>query len=623
MATTVAPGFFSDFTNIPKVGIKTNVTSSMYYGDFTNTMGFAQSALLTNKASFSWMDFRQQIKTTEKREASTSFNTGRLLPFALTLQASRTWKEDITTNTSGRHNVSKRDYKTGGLKLVKPKMNLGPVVLSLRSSAGGNEQKAVNQSQRNDFSESYLDGGMQVGSEVLSGVTMVGRLFGRTTGGNRSLGNMTASSSSTADSVGFGAYYDRHFFSGRVSLSRGNFDRKYLDYKRDDLGQIDTIPGAGMDNVVDEMEIKDALTLELINETRLLGINFDTMLSSKMNESDFAVSRVGFKEKLEQKAELGMSFTVRQDSFSIEYKYTWKWDDQLTKGAAISRGKQYRKDRELRLYWNRTLFSATNMTMLYWAGLTQDTAENGYVSTDKDNVRNNFSVKLERNWAEVLRASMTFSYKQDQALALDSNKSANNNIKDSFEVAPGYSWPVSSWLTFSQSYRLYIQYIDYLYSHFENASRNDSYNKRGNLTTVVKIKASERLDIVVKHDYNKRFNANKTNEGTVGNTEYFTSQKQRINMIDLSFKFRVVDGVTLEGATYSTRDEKTTVGIQDTVAERLEGKIWVGARVKQKWGKKNPLELSAMIKKYNGYGPSISPTSADYWETDIWLKWEF
>lgn len=619
----VDTSFFVGFKNIPKAGIKTSVTSTMYYADFTNTIDMAKATRMTNKAGYSWSNFRQQIKTTEKRSAGTTFLTGQVLPFVMSLNASRDWKEDVTTNSGGRDNISKRDYKTGGLSLSKPKLIVGGVNISLKSSAGANEQRAVNQAQRNDFNETYLDGGMQVGTELAQGITVAGRMFGRTSGGDRSLGDMTAPSSATADSMGAGVYYDRKFSTGRVSLTRGNYDREFLDYKRDDLGQIDTIAGAGMDNVVDEMEIKDALTMELINESRLLGMTFETKLSHKMDESDYAVSKVGYKQKQEQKADFNLSFQAGRDSFSIGYKYLWKWDDQLTKGSSLSRGKQYRKDRELKLFWQRNLFKATQMTMRYGTGLNQDTAENGYVANDKDNLRYDFSMDLKRVWPQKFTVNMIFSFKQNQSLALNSNKSANNNIKDSFEIAPNYSWPVSPWLTFSQSYRIYIQYTDYVYSQMEAVSREDNYNKRGNLTTNVKIKASKRLEVNVKHDYNKRFNAEKTNEGSTGSNAYFVNQKQNINKIDFSFVFKVSTGVTLEGATFSTRDEKTSIGVTETISERLEGKVWVGARVNRKWGTKRPLELSAMIKKHNAYGPSLSASSADYWESDIWLKWEF
>ncbi len=615
--------FFSKFENTPKAGIRTNVTSTMYYGDFLNTIGIKNSAAMTNKVGFSWTDFRQQIKTSEKRNASSSFSSGLMLPFMATLQGSRTWSEDLTTNSSGHENVSKRDYKTGGLMLSKPKLILGDFNFTLKSSAGSNDQQAVSQDQRNDISESYLDGGLQVGTEVVDGISVAGRLFGRTTGGDRSLGDLTAPSASQADSLGVGVYYDRNFAKGRVALTRGNFDREFLDYKRDDLGQIDTIAGAGMENVVDEMEIKDALTIDLLNMTRVMGVNLETTLSHKMNESDFAVSRVGYKEKLEQTADFALSFAAGRDSFYAGYEYKWKWDDQQTKGSTISRGKQYRKERALSLYWSRTLFEATRMTMRWGTGISQDTAENGYVSNDKDNLRYDYSLRVERSWANKFQATMIFAFKDDQSLALNSNKSANNNIKDSYEIAPGYSWPLADWLTFSQSYRIYIQYIDYVYSALENSTRVDNYNKRGNLTSNIKIKASERLDINVKHDYNKRFNADKTNEGSTGSNQYFVSQRQKINKIDLSFVFRVANGVTLEGATYSTKDEKTIISTQDQVTDRLEGKIWVGTRVNRTWGVENPITLSAMVKKHNAYGPSISEASADYWESDIWLKWEF
>jgi hypothetical protein len=30
-----------------------------------------------------------------------------------------------------------------------------------------------------------------------------------------------------------------------------------------------------------------------------------------------------------------------------------------------------------------------------------------------------------------------------------------------------------------------------------------------------------------------------------------------------------------------------------------------------------------MIKKINAYGPSVTASSADFWEADVWFKWMF
>ncbi len=616
-------GFFKSMSNTPKAGVRTNVTSNMYYGDFTNVLNMAEGSMMTSKVNYSWSDFRQQIKTNEKRGVSSNYSTGRVLPFVTTFKGSWDWNEDNTTNAGGHENVSQRNFKTAGLLLNKPQLNIKGMRLILKSSAGVNDQKSITQKQRNDVLENYLDGGMQVGTDVFEGVTVAARLFGRTTGGNRTLGINKAPSSSNADTMGVGVYYDRNYTSGRVSLTRGNFNKKYLDYKRNTNGLIDTVGYDEDDKVVDEMEIKDAVTLTLVNEITFLGMELSSTLSQTSDESDFAISRVGLKEKLQQEAEFVLSFSVGRDSLSFEYSYLWKWDDQLTKGADYYRGKQYRKDRTFTLIWQRILFKKTKMRVNWLTGLSQDTAENGYVSTDKDRLRYDFSARLERNWIGNFQTTMVFFYRQNNDLALRSTRSSNNNVKDSFEISPSYSWPISSWLTFSQNYRVYIQYTDYLYSHLEGARKSDNYNKRGNLSTVVKLKPTSRLELTVKYDYNKRFSAEKTNEGSTGSSEYFVSQRQKIGKIDLAFKFNVANGVTLEGATYNTRDEKTSIGTTETVAERLEGKIWIGTKVSRKWGKQNPLELSAMVKKYNAFGPSISEASSDYWESDIWLKWEF
>ncbi len=615
--------FFSKLENSPKAGIQTNVTSNRYYSDLITTLNMRQGALFTNKLNYSWSDFRQQIKTTEKRGLTANYSSGVLLPFMSTIRGSRDWSENTTTNSGGHENLSKRDYRTGGVALSKPKLSLGILDFTLKSSAGLNQQKAVNQNQRNDFQEKYLDGGMQVGAEIAQGVTVAGRLFGRSTDGDRSLGDMTSPSSTAVDTMGVGVYYNRNLTNGRISLTRGNFDKKYLDYKRNTNGLIDTV---GLDEdakVVDEVEIKDILTLELLNETRFWGLNLETKLSHSMNESDYAASRVGYKERLQQDADFSLSFSVGRDSLAIGYAYLWKWDDQLNKDAAFKRGRMYKKERDLNLFWRRTLFAATKFTAKYHTGLGQDTAENGYVTTDKDRLRHDLTLSLNRDWKGNFNASMLFGFKQNHDLALHSTRSSNNNIKDSFELSPGFSWEISDWLRINQKYRVYIQYTDYIYSNLANSNKDDNYNKRASLTTVVKIKASKRLDLTIKHDYNQRFNADRTNEEFNGGSEYFIYQRQKIGKIDLAFVFRVANGVLLEGATYRTRDRKTTISTSTSEVDRLEGKIWVGIKVNKRWGKDNPLELSAMVRKYNAYGPSVSKTSADYWESDVWLKWTF
>ena len=59
------------------------------------------------------------------------------------------------------------------------------------------------------------------------------------------------------------------------------------------------------------------------------------------------------------------------------------------------------------------------------------------------------------------------------------------------------------------------------------------------------------------------------------------------------------------------------------MTERREGKIWVGAKVNKTWGREKDIELSALVRKHSGYGPSLSEANANYWETDVWFKWSF
>jgi len=153
--------------------------------------------------------------------------------------------------------------------------------------------------------------------------------------------------------------------------------------------------------------------------------------------------------------------------------------------------------------------------------------------------------------------------------------------------------------------------------------KDGNYNKRGNLSTRVTFKPSSRLVVTVKHDLNKRFNATESSVNAAGNSFYNKDQIQEISKLDLALVFKVAEGVTIEGATFSTLDDKETFGSRAKETMTQGGEVWVGTKVNKKWGAKDQVELSMMVKKINAYGPSVSKESSDFWDADIWLKWSF
>jgi hypothetical protein len=378
------------------------------------------------------------------------------------------------------------------------------------------------------------------------------------------------------------------------------------------------------EKVVSEKEINDALRVEIINDFDLGPFTLLSRLSRDTNDLEYAASGVGLKSRQNDLMELGLTFAAGRDSFALGYDWKWRWDDQRFKDATANRGRQNTKDRDFEFLWFHRLFKATRLSARFHQQLVQDIAENVWNENDKDRLQSDFSVKVERNWVARFRASMVFAYSQTQDISIRASRSANNNVRDSYEIAPSYTWDIAPWLALDQSYRLYIQYTDYDFNYLEQVTREDNYNKRGNLATRVTVKPTGRLSVTVRHDYNKRFNATKGSENPQGGFFYSRDLNQRISKIDLGLTFEAAPGATLEGATYRTRDDKTTFS-QDTTREstNYSGEIWVGCRVKQKWGRKNPLELSALVRKFNAFGPSVTETSADYWEADVWLKWSF
>ncbi|MFN2371355.1 MAG: hypothetical protein ABR506_09395 [Candidatus Krumholzibacteriia bacterium] len=613
---------FASVLNSPKGGVKASVQQYQYYGEWLTAVGMRGGASLENKAGWSWAEYRKQDKTIEKREDFFTWNAGSLLPLTTTVTGTWDWSEDRTVNATGFENLAKRDYKRGSLSLSKTRYRTGDVVHTFRGTGSVDDQRSRTQNQRNDFTEGTGSVGLQSGWEVAPGVVLAGRAYAAKTAGTRSLGERDASSSADADTLGAGAYYDRGWAVGRLHVSRTDFDKRYLDYRRNANGLVDT---SGYDEdrkIVSELETKDALTVEFENTLYLGRVMLDLSLSRASEDLEYAASGKGLTEKQDDRAGAVLSFAAGRDSFALDYAWQYRWDDQRYKNATTFRGRQYTKSRDFGLAWYRTLFRATQLSLKAGQGLNQEIAQNGHNDNDKDRLQSDLNLKIERTW-RGFRTQMAFDYRQLKDVSIRESRSSNNNVKDSYAVAPGYTWDVDSWLRLTQSYRLDIQYTDYVFSDLETVSRNDDYNKRGNLATQVGVQAGERLELTAKHDYNKRFNATKTGTDAAGGASYFKDKIVTTNKLDLRLNYLAAPGVVLEAATYRQKDITDSFGRTNRRTVQFSGEVWVGAQITRKWGKDSPLELFAMVRKFNAYGPSVTETSADYWDADIWLKWSF
>ena len=617
-ADDVDKPFLVSVSNTPKVGAKADVRLYSYSGELISDVMMRSASKFSNTFSWSWEDYRKTDKTVERRSDRISYAAGTLLPVTMNLSASWNWSEDRTVNATGFTNLSARNVKSADLTLTKSKFTTGRLNHVFRVGAGIQDQKAVNQNQRNDFTEGDLSARYQAGTKITEGLSVAARFYGTTGGGNRMLDEQTANSSAVGDSVGIGAYFDQEFSSGKITITRANFDKKYLDFQRNELGTIED-----RDVVVQELEATDAVSIEFDNTVRWRRLGLKTKLSRDMDTLAYAASGIGSKEKQQDLVDLTATYATGSDSFAVTYKYGWRWEDQRIQGATVNRGRQFTKSRDFDFTWNRTLFRDTDLLVKYGTDLTQDTAENQYNTNDKDRLGENFSVSVKRSWSPTLDVSMVFDYRTNQDLYLRDTRSSNNNVKDSYEVQPAYTWQVAPWLELYQNYQLYIQYTDYIYSDLENVNRDDTYNKRGVLNTRVTLKPSRRLTLIVRHDYNRRSNATRTSTDAAGHDFYQTDVDQTISKIDLDVSFKIARGVTLEGATERSEDTKENPNSLSGGTVNQGGKIWVGCKVDQKFGAKDQVELSALLRKYNAYGPGVTETSADYWEADVWLKWSF
>lgn len=623
-ATEPGAGYLQGLTFSPVAGVRANVRQYTYYADWTTTAALARAASATQALNWSWEQFRKQEKTVENRKSSLDYNFGQQLPFVTTVRGDWNWSEDRMTNTAGFANLFKVDNKLVNVNATRHKYQALGLTHSMRLGGNFTDQASLNQGQRNDFREGTGGANLQSGWEALPGVNVVGRVAATATGGTCLLAGFTSPSSASGDSLGVGVYVDRGLGSGFIEMTRSNFEKEYLEFRRDANGLIDTV-GLQPDQpkVISELETRDAVTMKLDHKLAIGGFKSQVTGAHTTDDVAYATGSAGLKQRTSDLAEVKLGFEAGRDSVGVGWKYGLRWDDQRIKDAPLSRGRQYAQERDLLFNWLRRLFRNTNFAVQYHEGLTQDISQDPNNKNDKDRLMRDFSTRIDRNWPGRFRAAMVFAWRQTQDISIRGSSSSNNNIKDSYEVSPGYTWELAPWITLDQSYRLYIQYTDYLYSYLETVTREDDYSKRGDLVTKVTCKPNERLSITVRHDSNRRFNATKTSEDASGNAFYHRDLEQDIAKIDLDLVYVAGPGVTLEASTYRTRDDKTSIGRATTQTRTDSGELVVGGRVERKWGARQQVEVSAMVKKISAFGPSITASSSDFWEADVWFKWLF
>ena len=620
---------FSGCTNTPEAGVMANVTKVNYFGRLKNSVQVRGGGEITDNYGYGYDTYRRQDKTVETRSADGTYTSGELLPFTLRLEGSINWSEDITTNSGGNTNINRQEQRRAGASASRAGIVTGPTTHTLQAGWFYNEQNAINQGQLNNFNEGEYSGGWRTSTEVLEGVRVGTVVYGIKRDGESLLADFESPSSTTGDTLGAALGYDRLGLRGRVSFDRASFDRRYLDYRRNSNGLIDTTGlEDGVSKVVRELEEQDSVQLDWTNATRLLGINLSASLAHTYDEQRYAQSGVGRKERLRDTMNLKSSFSVGADSFAVAYNYEWSWDDQQFANAVAPRGRQYKKSREITLDWQRDLFRNTRISGRYRTQLVQDIAEDEHNENDRDRLVEEGRLKLDASWSNRFTASLLTEYQRIEDISIRGTRSANNNAKRTFEVSPSYTYIFHENLQFSQTFRMYIQYQDYDFVGFEGVNKEDTYNKRGNLSTTVRWNPTDRLELDIKHDYNQKYNGTRTARDAAGNALYRRDQDQTINRIELAMVYAVVEwsqteSLKLEAATYRTRDLIERYGATINATERYSGELWVGAVVNRTFGSERPFTVKGRVKRNLAYGPNVTDTSDDYWDADVLVSWRF
>jgi hypothetical protein len=599
-------------------GIRTTRVGS----GFDNNLDFRGGGSLDQSFDVTREDYRSQEKVVDKRDTTINYRTNQQSKFRAGVSLMQNWSEDEMTTSSGLTTLNKRNYRKANATMRRDSLSFVGAQHSVSVVAGMEDQQGEQQNQRNDFSESNLAGAIGSSWQPASWIDVNTRAYTMTESGERSLGKQTNPSSSSGDSLKFRVNYDKGSSIGHFSVRQSNFDKRYLDYRRNSNGIIDTI--GVTQKVIEELERNDALTIEWSNDYHLGPLHLKTKLAQDVTENAFRESGVGTKERQQDTfdVDFGMKLSSR-DTLSISYGSMKKWDDQIYRNATLARGKQTNHHRDVALNWKHDLFENTDLKLLLSTGLTQDIAENGFNKNDRDRLDSSMNVSTGTLWGgkSGVKVDLSFDIHRVEDISIRKERSGNNSIKESYELTPSYLWPVASWLDVNQSFRVWIQYTDYVFSDLETVNKEDDFNKRGNLDTRITIKPNSRLTVTISHNYNIKLNGKKSETDAAGRNFYFRESDQTINKINASMSWKVTQWLELDGTTYKSHDLTSRFGNTTTETERFSGELGLGGKLHKKFSASRT--VSAGIRKFFAHGPNVQKAGQDYWDIDVAASWRF
>ncbi len=617
-----APSLPLIWTRSPAAKLKADVRTLLWQGMFENTLMLRDESVLAANGRWSSEDYRQQDKTIETRSGSLRYANAGDSRLELGAELNNEWTEDRTVNLTGSANVNKRDFKQARVTMDSLQASTAGFDHSLRLEGRFADQRGASLGVRNEFREGTVSGRLASRCAVAPGLTLVASLYGEKTKGDRVLGAEAQSSASVGDTLGTWVGWKRGGLTGSFDLRASAFTKDYLDFRRNANGVVDTL--GALEKIVQELESQDALKLAWQSAFEAGRLRLRGSAARTARRHNFRASGVGEREAEDNTLDLNTAWNAPSDSLMLGYGYEWRWDDQTYKDATSSRGRQYRKRRRADVGWTHRLFRHTSLRTVWQTSLQQEIAQNQFNENDRDRYESNFSTRLETDWNKRFRTSMIFAYRHIEEISIRRTRSANNNAKDTYEIAPGYYWPVASWLKVQQDYRLSIQYTEYLFAGYPGVSGRDAYNKRGTINTKVSLRPSSRLTLTAGHDWNVRIDATKSGVSADGDALYSGDLDQRISTLNFGLTYVVSKALTLHGATKRAKDEKETFGSRGSFLDRRGRELSVGAVVKQTWqGRLGSGDLSGRLSRNLAQGPNVQPAAADYWDADISFTWRF
>jgi hypothetical protein len=396
----------------------------------------------------------------------------------------------------------------------------------------------------------------------------------------------------------------------RFEYSDFNGEEKYTDLRRGSLGGAQW----AAENLYQERRVSDATVMSLgLNSRMLNGFNLSASAQHSESVTDYDSTKTRYGRNVSNFIKSDMDYTLfTGTSFGAKLDVS-----QSLKDLGPQSVSSYdRRSRELGValrhqFKNGFMFNVDAgivLTQTFYLRYDEN-------PRDIDQLDQRLNVSVSSRPFTKLQANIGAAYTSTEFINIDRTQSSNNRVKTRYDFRPVLTYQLNPRISISQTYRLAIEFTDYVYLPEDNfLDRNISF------TNEVRARLTPRLQGTFNYGYyfHDRGSYLPLVEG--GPRYLDVAREDRRDEMKIRFTYDLNRNVSVVGNHGYSRREDRTIGRED-VRVTENGIIEVGFRGAYNWTTDRTFSFTFM--KANQYGAFTSEKQKNYWVVDAQFQYGF